>query len=249
MKARSVSNKSIEHSISQKTELSKKNETERKGKAEKTVRHADTEKVKVQVSRTNPDNRPISETKSGRSVSTAKIHAVSATENKVEIQQPVRNQPQTNGLAAHKVNVVAKEQAAQKSNISPTGNSPPNNSVPLKTQIHKVSESKPTATPIKAKVITAKTETGIKTKPDTVIPTRPPEQFTLSKNVPKAKRYKVLKNGALDKGFLQKKKERIIYNKQQNGKLRKAVVKKVDNVKSEASKHVSQKLPNGKKSL
>ncbi len=83
MKARSVSNKSIEHSISQKTELSKKNEKELKGKAEKTVRHAETEKVKVQVSRTNPDKHPISENKSGRSVSTAKIHAVLQTENKL----------------------------------------------------------------------------------------------------------------------------------------------------------------------
>lgn len=41
VKARSVNDRSIEHSISQKTELSKKNEKEFSGKTERTVRRSE----------------------------------------------------------------------------------------------------------------------------------------------------------------------------------------------------------------
>ena len=49
VKARSVNDRAIEHSISQKTELSKKNERELTGKAERAVHQADRNAQKAET--------------------------------------------------------------------------------------------------------------------------------------------------------------------------------------------------------
>ena len=57
--SRSVNDRAIEHSISQKTELSKKNERELTGKAERTVHQADKTAPKAETRNGAVPNRPI----------------------------------------------------------------------------------------------------------------------------------------------------------------------------------------------
>lgn len=59
VKARSVNDRAIEHSISQKTELSKKNERELTGKAERAVHQADMNTPKTETRNGAVPHRPI----------------------------------------------------------------------------------------------------------------------------------------------------------------------------------------------
>lgn len=59
IKARSVNDRAIEHSVSQKTELSKKNERELTGKAERAVHQADRNVQKAEIKNGAVPNRPI----------------------------------------------------------------------------------------------------------------------------------------------------------------------------------------------
>ncbi len=75
VKARSVNDKAIEHSIAKKTELSKRNEKELTSRTERTVHHADRnapkpDKKEMQINRTIPNKR------SGRAVSSVTANNV-----------------------------------------------------------------------------------------------------------------------------------------------------------------------------
>lgn len=61
IKARSVNDRSIEHSISQKTELSKKNEKELSGKTERTIRRSEKDEPAPSERGKSVQNRPPAE--------------------------------------------------------------------------------------------------------------------------------------------------------------------------------------------
>ena len=61
IKARSVNDRSIEHSISQKTELSKKNEKELTGKTERTIRRSENDEPVPSERGKSVQNRPPAE--------------------------------------------------------------------------------------------------------------------------------------------------------------------------------------------
>lgn len=206
IKARSVNDRSIEHSIAEKTSLSKKNERELTGKAERTVHQAD-EKAKKAEQRSNfaPNRPPNAKGKPSGKPQTAPAPAPSKSADlpqspqKTDFQQ--RHIGQHTGLQTEKSIIPESKSSILRK--------PP------------TAERKSVNTGLKTKAIT-----DTKVSPT---PFRPPKQYKLSPNVPKGKSYKVLKNGAVDNGGLTKKKERIIYSQQQKKQqLQNALQKKID---------------------
>lgn len=211
VKARSVNDRAIEHSISQKTELSKKNEKELTSKTERTVHQADRNVPKSETSQNAVPNRPIPAQQKKKEVAfeqpqfretTSTAQSKSVMEQRHIGSHSEKSQPQEIG---------------NKTAFTASGKKPhpkfPNADVGKKVQ------SRPQAG-IKTTETTAK-----KTAPT---PFRPPKQYKLSPYQPKNRKYKVLKNGTVNNGTLTKRKERVIYSQQQNKKLRKIKRKKID---------------------
>ena len=200
VKARPVNERAIEHSISQKTELSKKNEREITGKAERTVHQADRNAPKAEMRNGAVPNRPIPAQKK---------------KNGVTLGKPKYGE--TTSTAESKSAFEQRHIGGQRENGQPSGSrtTPTTKSEAVSPKI----QNKP--------------QTGIKTadtaaEKTTPTPLRPPKQYKLSPNQPKNRKYKVLKNGTVDNGGLTKKKERVIYSKQQEQKLKNAKPKKIN---------------------
>lgn len=219
VKARSVNDKAIEHSIAKKTELSKRNEKELTSRTERTVHHADrnapkTDKKEMQINRTIPNKR------SGRAVSSVTANNASTVSERSVTEEK------------HTVNPSVKSGTPSS---SVTERKPPNTEKPSVNSTQDKSAKETTS----EKTLQGKTQTGLKTAkqaPDKApTGTRPPKRFVLSKNMPKNKRYKVLKNGALDKETLQKKKQRVIYKQQENKRLRKIKQSKLKKAEHKSS--------------
>lgn len=218
VKARSVNDRAIEHSISQKTELSKKNERELTGKAERAVHQADRNAQKAETRNGAVPNRPI---------------PAQQKKNGVALGKPQYGE--TTSTAESKSVFEQRHIGAQRENVLPSGSK--------------------TASTAKAETLSPKTQdkpqTGIKTA-DTAAektaptPFRPPKQYKLSPNQPKNRKYKVLKNGTVDNGGLTKKKERVIYSKQQEQKLKNAKPKKIDKPVSSPAERLPISVPKPK---
>lgn len=218
VKARSVNDRAIEHSISQKTELSKKNERELTGKAERTVHQAERNAPKAETRNGAVPNRPI---------------PAQQKKNGVALGKPQYGE--TTSTAESKSAFEQRHIGGQRENGQPSG-----------------SRTTPTA---KSEAVSPKmqnkTQTGIKTadtaaEKTTPTPFRPPKQYKLSPNQPKNRKYKVLKNGTVDNGGLTKKKERVIYSKQQEQKLKNAKPKKIDKPVSSPAERLSISVPKPK---
>lgn len=218
VKARSVNDRAIEHSISQKTELSKKNERELTGKAERAVHQADRNTQKAETRNGAVPNRPI---------------PAQQKKNGVALGKPQYGE--TTSTAESKSVFEQRHIGAQRENVLPSGSK--------------------TASTAKAETLSPKTQdkpqTGIKTadtaaEKTTPTPFRPPKQYKLSPNQPKNRKYKVLKNGTVDNGGLTKKKERVIYSKQQEQKLKNAKPKKIDKPVSSPAERLSISVPKPK---
>ena len=209
IKARSVNDRAIEHSISQKTELSKKNERELTGKAERTVHQADRNTPKAETRNGTVPNRPI---------------PAHQKKNGVAFEQPQYGE--TSSTADSKSVFEQRHIGAQRENGQPSG------SKTAATADGKTLSPKTPSAEV-GKKIQNKSQTGIKTaetaaEKTTPTPFRPPKQFNLSPSQPKNKGYKVLKNGTVDNGGITKKKERVIYSRQQTQQLQNAKPKKID---------------------
>lgn len=218
VKARSVNDRAIEHSISQKTELSKKNEREITGKAERTVHQADRNAPKAETRNGAVPNRPI---------------PAQQKKNGVALGKPQYGE--TTSTAESKSDFEQRHIGGQRENGQPSG-----------------SRTTPTA---KYEAVSPKMrnkpQTGIKTadtaaEKTTPTPFRPPKQYKLSPNQPKNRKYKVLKNGTVDNGGLTKKKERVIYSKQREQKLKNAKPKKIDKPVSSPAERLSISVPKPK---
>ena len=211
VKARSVNDRAIEHSISQKTELSKKNERELTGKAERAVHQADRNAQKAETRNGAVPNRPI---------------PAQQKKNGVAFEKPQHGE--TSSTADSNSVFEQRHIGAQRENGQPSG------SKTAATADGKTLSPKTPSAEV-GKKIQNKSQTGIKTAEtaaEKTTPTqfRPPKQFNLSPSQPKNKGYKVLKNGTVDNGGITKKKERVIYSRQQTQQLQNAKPKKIDKV-------------------
>ncbi|MGN0656613.1 MAG: hypothetical protein ACI4KR_07455 [Ruminiclostridium sp.] len=217
VKARSVNDRSIEHSISQKTELSKKDEREITGKAERAVHQADRNAPKAEMRNGKIPNRPPSaKHNSARSVSSqaSSGETTSTTERKSEFEQ--QNIGAQAEISQHKPSGSKTTPTAKSEAVSPK------------------MQNKP-----QTEIKTAETAAE-KTAPT---PLRPPKQYKLSENQPRNKSYKVLKNGTVDNGGITKKKERVIYSRRQKQKLKNAKPKKIDKPVNSPAERLSFSIP------
>lgn len=213
-----MNDRAIEHSISQKTELLKKNERELTGKAERTVHQADRNAPKTETRNGAVPNRPV---------------PAQQKKNGVALGKPQYGE--TTSTAESKSAFEQRHIRGQREDVQPSG-------------------SKTTST-AKSEAISPKMrnkpQTGIKTadtaaEKTTPTPFRPPKQYKLSPNQPKNRKYKVLKNGTVDNGGLTKKKERVIYSKQQEQKLKNAKPKKIDKPVTSPAERLSSTTPTPK---
>lgn len=229
VKARSVNDRAIEHSISQKTELSKKNERELTGKAERTVHQADRNAQKAETRKGTVPNRPITAQQKKNGVALGKPQygeTTSTAERKSEFEQQ---------------NIGAQAEISQ--------HKPIGSNTPL-TAVGKLSLQKSSNADVGRK-IQNKPQTEIKTAETAAektapTPLRPPKQYKLSENQPRNKSYKVLKNGTVDNGGITKKIERVIYSRRQKQKLKNAKPKKIDKPVNSPAERLSISVPKPK---
>lgn len=227
VKARSVNDRAIEHSISQKTELSKKNERELTGKAERAVHQADRNAQKAETRNGAVPNRPI---------------PAQQKKNGVAFEKPQHGE--TSSTADSNSVFEQRHIGAQRENGQPSG------SKTAATADGKTLSPKTPSAEV-GKKIQNKSQTGIKTAEtaaEKTTPTqfRPPKQFNLSPSQPKNKGYKVLKNGTVDNGGITKKKERVIYSRQQTQQLQNAKPKKIDKPVNSPAERLSSTTPTPK---
>lgn len=200
IKARSVNDRSIEHSISQKTELSKKNEKELSGKTERTIRRSEKDEPAPSERGKSVQNRPPAE----------KHKPKSPTVPTGEKEPAFQKQSGAVHNERRQLSERMEHIGGEKSAVT-------DRKIPL---------SKSTAAAVKAQ--SGIKTSGRSSEKITPTPFRPPKQYKLSPQQPKNKKYKVLKNGTVANGTLTKRKERVIYSQQQNKKLRKIKRKKID---------------------
>lgn len=255
IKAHSVNDRAIEHSIAEKTSLSKKNERELTGRTERTVTHAD-DKAKPAEQRGNavPNRPPNAQSKQSGKLQTA--HSQNTPTAPSEKSERTVNhadgkfveQRGNNSIPNKPTNSPGKQgeklQTAQPQikSVSPSQKfTPPKQSVGVqreknvslekkqhlpRNQLLPSADKKTPRTAQAGKIPNGKVKT---------IPFRPPKQYKLSPNQPKAKKYKVLKNGVVSSEKLTKRKERVIY-RQKPIKLKKLKLKRLKNRKFKVDK-------------
>ena len=224
--ARSVNDRAIEHSIAEKTTLSKKNERELTGRTERSVTHADNKANPTeQRGNTVPNRPPNAQSKQSGKLQTAQLQN-NPTAPSVKSEKTVTHADGKKLQTAHSTNTPTA--TSQKSNLPKQSiGTQRENSVSLekkqhlpRNQLMPSADKKSAKTAQLGKIPNGKVKT---------IPFRPPKQYKLSPNQPKGRKFKVLKNGIVDNGGLTKKKERVIYNQQQKKQqLQTSVQRKID---------------------
>ena len=221
--SRSVNDRAIEHSISQKTELSKKNERELTGKAERAVHQADKGAPKAETRNGAVPNRPV---------------PAQQKKNGVAFEKPQYGETSSTSTSDSKSAFEQRHIGAQAEirQHKPSGGKLPPPKFPRGNG---------------GKRKRNKRQTGLKTsetaeKKTAPTPFRPPKKYKLSPNQPKNRSYKLLKNGTVNNGGLTKKKERVIYSKQQEHKLKNAKPKKINKPVSSPAERLNYSTPKPK---